>query len=311
MDTRIAGAALPEQCQRRREAVDEVVAAHRAELAGGEQAAERDGTERPADQRSGVVVGLVEQPGAPTVAGEEEGGVGPAAGQAGRQVVATPWRRRGRRTGRRCRAVRGPRRPAPPRPARHPAADGRGGRAGPGSRTLASTQRPSRSPLPSMPAMSARPRCSAISSTMHSMAGRPAISSTRFRSTRVTVSSRPNGRQPWDSTGTTSVAGPSRTATAPPIPAPGRRGPGGCPRAPRPPRRSRRRPAVRDGGAPPGRPRTRPREGERVGEHQDGRGGEADWVPGQPVERATSRRAGRVAASGERVPAGRPVRPTG
>ncbi len=212
--TRTAVSPLPEQRQRRREAVHEIGPADRSELPRREQAAEGDRAER-AGHGGGVVVGDVEQAGAPSVAGEHQGGVGPPAGQGGSQVV-----------GRRSTASRranctvlpsGTRSSTDSAPvARSTPSRGRNRRSpGPGSRTPASTQRPSRSPLPSIPAMSARPRCSAIWSTMHSMAGRPAISRTRFRSTRVTVRRRPKGRHPWESTGTTSVAGPRRTATAP------------------------------------------------------------------------------------------------
>ena len=63
---------LLEECDARREAVHEVLAADRADLAHGEEAGDRDRTEDLVDQAH-VVIGLVEEPRAATVAGEQQG----------------------------------------------------------------------------------------------------------------------------------------------------------------------------------------------------------------------------------------------
>src|SRR5262249_55222815 len=78
-----AGAGLLEKGHAGREAVDEVLAADRAQLALGEETGQRHGTDLGPDG-AGVVVRPVEQAGATAVAGKQQGGLRP--GFVGRQV---------------------------------------------------------------------------------------------------------------------------------------------------------------------------------------------------------------------------------
>src|SRR5829696_8133542 len=73
------------------ETMDEAAAADRSELAGARHAGDGVDADRVA-HRAGVVVGLAEEPRAPAVAGEEEGGV---AGDRGQQLVKVLVRRLG------------------------------------------------------------------------------------------------------------------------------------------------------------------------------------------------------------------------
>ena len=94
---RAPGHRRPEQGDRRGELVDEVAAPDRSELAGGEEPAHRHRAQG-TGQRPGVVVGLVEQPGPPAAAGEQQAAVGPATVQAGAgrgaAVTASRWWKR-------------------------------------------------------------------------------------------------------------------------------------------------------------------------------------------------------------------------
>src|SRR5205823_4093573 len=65
---------------------EEVAGAHRAELTGAEAPRQREGAEELIDD-AGVVVGLAEEPLPSSVAGEEDGGVGPGRGQQVAQVL--------------------------------------------------------------------------------------------------------------------------------------------------------------------------------------------------------------------------------